>query len=99
MISKLRVKLARWIVGGDPARLLVVHGYGIAKFMTIVGASKVGFITGDGNYYTVLKSTGLEESFQLQCEVCTNIFEANPDKPGRCPSCGSANVGLASGGE
>lgn len=100
MISKLRVKLARWLIGSDPVRRMVVYGYGLAQFMTEMGASRVGFMTADGNFYTLeKKGAGEDDSLQLCCEVCTNVFAASPDKPARCPSCGSAHVTLAGGPE
>lgn len=99
MFTKLRVKLARWLIGSDPAILMLVHGYGMAKFMAVMGASKVGYVTSDGTFYQIEKKTEgeEEETLQLCCDVCTNVFAAKPDRPAKCPSCGSAHISLADG--
>ncbi len=54
-------------------------------------------MTADGNFYTILKGGAEEDLLKLECEVCTNVFDASPDRPVKCPSCGSPHVSLAGG--
>jgi len=41
-----------------------------------------------------LRLTKYENEPRMLCEICTHRFDANPDRPAACPSCGSEKVML-----
>lgn len=94
MIVRFRQWLAGLIIGRDPCTRFLIHGRGVAYFMTEQQIRSLMFMTSDGaSYYLTRKSPF--EAENLCCNVCTNRFDGNADQMTRCPSCGSQDVTLA----
>lgn len=94
MFIGVRQWLAGVIIGRDPCTQFLIHGRGVAKFMTEQQYHRVMFMTNDGASYELTRNLPFEAA-NLCCNVCTNRFDGSPDRTARCPSCGSQDVTLA----
>lgn len=94
MLQRIRIKLAEWILPNDAEVWKNFGAFLLGSVMTYEGLQRARWQTISGKVYEIrrLKKRQRKRNGNVRCVICTHVFRANPDRPAKCPSCGSRDI-------